>query len=108
MVFSVVSMKSEFIINNIEHTLYNIFPLVLFYLIVFGVSTFLGKLFFNKKDSLALIFGTSLRHLSIALAVSVSAFGEDGLRMALIISLAFVLQVKIGAIYIKIVDKIFK
>lgn len=107
MVFAVMAMKSEFILSNIDHVLYNIFPLFLFYVFAFGTSTLLGKMFFNKKDALALVFGTSLRHLAIALAVSVTAFGEEGLHIAVIISLAFVFQIKIGAIYAKFSDKIF-
>lgn len=108
MVFSVMAMKAPFILENIKHTLYNILPIFLFYFFAFGVSTVVGKIFFTKKDALALVFGTSLRHLAIALAVAVTAFGEDGLYVALIISLAFVFQVKIGAIYAKFSDRIFE
>jgi len=107
MVFSVVAMKSEFILANPAHTLYNMISLFLFYAFTFGISTFFGKLYFNKKDALALVFSTSLRHLAIALAVAVTAFGEDGLHIALIISIAFVLQVKMGAIYARFADRIF-
>lgn len=107
MVFSVMAMKAQFIVGNIEHALYNLLPIFLFYFFAFGVSSILGKMFFEKKDALALVFGTSLRHLAIALAVAVTAFGEDGLHIALIISIAFVFQVKMGAVYAKISDKIF-
>jgi len=108
MVFSVVAMKAEFILGNTTHTLYNILPICLFYFFAFGISTFFGRLFFQKKDALTLVFSTSLRHLAIALAIAVTAFGEDGLHIALIISIAFVFQVKIGAIYAKFSDRIFE
>jgi len=108
MVFSVMAMKSVFILSHLEQSLYSLIPLFIFYTVAFGISTIIGKLYFSKKDALALVFSVSLRHLAIALAVAVSAFGENGLHIALTISLAFVFQVKLGAIYAKYADKIFE
>ncbi len=107
MVFSVMAMKAEFIVDNPTKILFYIIPLLFFYGLNYTISTIIGKMFFNRKDALALVFGTSLRHLAIALAVAVTSFGEVGFRMAIIISIAFVFQIKIGAWYTKFVHKIF-
>ena len=108
MVFTVLAIKSEFILENLSHTFYNVIPLFLLYAFAFGISTFFGKLFFNKQDALALVFSTSLRHLAIALGVAVTAFGENGFHIALIISIAFVFQVKMGSLYARFADRIFQ
>lgn len=107
MVFSVMAMKAEFILENPQQSLFYLLPLFFFYTLAFSISTVLGKLFFTKKDALTLVFSTSLRHLAIALAVAVISFGEAGMEIALIISIAFVFQVKMGAWYARFADKIF-
>lgn len=70
MVFSVMAMKADFILNNPTKILYYIIPIIIFYIINYTLSTIVGKMFFDRADALSLVFGTSLRHLSIALAVA--------------------------------------
>lgn len=107
MVFLVMTMKAESIVENPVKILFYVVPIIIFYSLNYTISTIIGKKFFNKKDALALVFGTSLRHLSIALAIAVTAFGKDGLNIAMIISLAYIFQIGIGVSYVKIADRIF-
>lgn len=107
MVFSVMAMKAEFIVNNPMQVLLYLVPLFFFYSLNYTISTIIGKIFFNKEDALALVFSTSLRHLAISLAVAVTSFGDVGFQIAIIISIAFVFQIKMGAWYAKFVNKIF-
>lgn len=82
-------------------------PLGLIYGFNFLLSTWLGRRFFQRPEALALVFGTVLRNLSIALAVAMTAFGPRGAEAALVIALAYVLQVTSAAWYAKLADRIF-
>jgi len=88
--------------------LVNIFlPLLLLYVITFILSTVIGKLFFNRGDAIALLYGSVMRNLSIALAIVMTAFGKEGTDIALVISLAYVIQVQMGAWVVKFTDQIY-
>jgi len=67
----------------------------------------IGKYFFKRGDAIAMVFGVVMRDLSIALAIAMTAFKEQGMTIALLISLAYVIQIQSAAWYIKIVPKIF-
>ena len=67
----------------------------------------IGKKFFSPADGKALVFGTVMRNLTIALGLAVSLFGKDGTEIALIIALAFIIQVQGAAWYVKLTPKIF-
>ncbi len=55
-----------------------------------------------------MVFGVVMRDLSIALAIAMTAFGKEGSTIALLISLAYVIQIQSAAWYIKIVPKLFR
>ena len=61
----------------------------------------------KRNDAIALLYGTVMRNLSIALAVTMNAFGEQGSEAALIISLAYIIQVQSAAWFVKFTDSIF-
>jgi hypothetical protein len=48
-----------------------------------------------------------MRNLSIALAISINAFGEAGANTALVIALAYIIQVQSAAWYVKLTSPIF-
>lgn len=48
-----------------------------------------------------------MRNLSIALAIAMTAFGKEGSEIALIISMAYIIQVQAAAWYVKFTDRIF-
>ena len=66
-----------------------------------------GKLFFSREDALAMVFGVVMRDLSIALAVAMSAFCEEGSTIALLIAMAYIFQVQSATWYLKLVPWIF-
>lgn len=82
-------------------------PLALLYALNFAVSTWIGRRFFPRGEALAMVFGTVLRNLSIALAVSMTAFGARGAEAALVIALAYVLQVTSAAWYARLGGRLF-
>ena len=84
-----------------------IVPLVILYAVNFLVSTIVGRLFFKRDNAIALVYGTVMRNLSIALAIAMTAFQEHGSQIALIIALAYIIQVQSAAWYVKLTDRIF-
>lgn len=82
-------------------------PLVLLYALNFVLSTLVGKFFFQRGDAIALVYGTVMRNLSIALAIAMGVFGAQGADAALLIALAYIVQVQAAAWYVKLTDRLF-
>lgn len=106
-VFVAMALKANTIISNPFVFAKLFVPVIFLYLINFFISTLIGKIFFNRKDAIALVYGTVMRNLSIALAVAMTAFGKEGADIALIIAIGYIIQVQSAAWYIKFTDKIF-
>lgn len=107
-VFISMALKAKSIVENPVILLYYMVPLAILYIVNFTLSTVIGRLMFPRKDAIALVYGTVMRNLSIALAIAMGAFGENGSDIALIIALAYIIQVQAAAWYVKLTDKIFK
>lgn len=106
-VFVALALKSKAIAADPGQLVGLIIPLLALYGINFALSTLVGRLFFNRDDAIALVYGTVMRNLSIALAIAMTAFGKDGSQIALIIALAYIIQVQSAAWYVKFTDRIF-
>jgi ACR3 family arsenite efflux pump ArsB len=107
MVFSAMALKANTILANPAQLLLLFIPLILFYAFTFVLGTFTGRAFFGRDDATALIYGVAPKNLSIALAISMNAFGQEGADIALIIALAYVIQLQTSAWCNKFVDKCF-
>ncbi len=105
--FVAMSLKAKNIIANPGDIVTILVPLVVFYLVSYLLLTIVGKLFFSRGDAIAMVFGVVMRDLSIALAIAMTAFGKQGLTIALLISLSYVIQIQSAAWYVKFVEKIF-
>lgn len=106
-VFIAIALKAKGLASDPQILLKMFFPLIFIYIINLVISSIAGKLFFNRADSLALVFGTVLRNLSIALAIAMTSFGEIGSSIALIIAMAYIIQVQVAAWYVRFADRIF-
>ena len=106
-VFVAMALKASSIVKDPVSFFSLIPPLLLLYLINLVISTFIGKRFFNRGDGLALVYGTVLRNLSIALAIAMTSFGRDGSSIALVIALGYIIQIQISAWYVKLSSRIF-
>lgn len=106
-VFVAMAMKAQSIASNPGQLVTLIGPLLVLYGLNFLISTLVGKYFFNRGDGIALVYGTVMRNLSIALAIAMTAFGKEGAEIALIIALAYIIQVQAAAWYVKFTDRIF-
>ncbi|MGI0491601.1 arsenic resistance protein [Alkalinema pantanalense CENA528] len=107
-VFVAMALKAKSIVGNPGILLSFLIPLAILYIANFFISTVVGKLFFQRGDAIALVYGTVMRNLSIALAIAMTAFGkEQGSEIALIIAMAYIIQVQAAAWYVKLTDRIF-
>lgn len=106
-VFVAMALKAKTIMAD-PGILFAIFiPLLILYVFNFALSTFVGRQFFTREDGIALVYGTVMRNLSIALAIAINAFGAEGADAALVIALAYIIQVQAAAWYVKYTDTLF-
>lgn len=106
-VFVAIALKANDILGQPAVVVRYLIPLLLLYLINFTLSTLIGKWFFSRGDAIAIVYGTVMRNLSIALAVAMTAFAEHGTEIAVIIALAYIIQVQAAAWYVRLTDNIF-
>src|SRR5699024_9629633 len=105
-IFASISMRAEMILENVALIGLSIIVLLLFYGLLFSIVTWIAKQFFQREDGLALIYGTSLRNLSIAMGIGATSFGMEA---ALLITIAFMIQQQGVVLYNRlIVPKFFK
>ncbi|WP_334110212.1 arsenic resistance protein, partial [Anoxybacillus sp.] len=101
-VFVSISMRAKMIVANLQLIVIALGVLLLFYLINYVISTLVAKQFFNREDGIALVNGTVLRNLSIAIGLAATSFGAEA---ALIVTLAFIVQQQSIAYYGKIASR---
>ena len=104
-IFVAIALKAGVIVNNPSMILIIFPPLILMYAAFILVSVLTSRLF-PREDAIALVNGTLIRSLSIALAITLSAFEGAGIA-ALLIAVAYALQVQIAAWNVKLSHLIF-
>lgn len=106
-VFIAIALKARSVADSPALLVAILVPLLLLYLCNYLLSTLVGKAFLPRGDAIALVYGTVMRNLSIALAVAMNAFGKAGSEAALVIALAYIIQVQSAAWYVRLTDKVF-
>ncbi len=106
-VFVAMALKAQTIISQPMLLVKLVVPLLILYLVNFTLSTIVGKLFFDRSNAIAFVYGTVMRNLSIALAIAMTVFGKQGSDIALIIAMAYIIQVQSAAWYVRFTSKIF-
>lgn len=101
-VFVSISMKATMIVENLQLIVLAIVVLLLFYGINYVISTFTAVKWLNRGDGIALVNGTVLRNLSIAIGLAATSFGAEA---ALIVTIAFIVQQQTIAYYSRISKK---
>ncbi len=107
-VFISTAMRAKLIVKNPLMLVKIFLILALAYTFSFFIVTIIAKLMFNRDDGIALIYGTVMRNLSIALAIALSIFSGGGGEVALVLAVAFVVQIQGAALYLKLLDKVYK
>jgi ACR3 family arsenite efflux pump ArsB len=77
-VFIAMALKAKGIAAAPGMLLYILVPLIIIYAFNFILSSLVGKFFLPRKDAIALVYGSVMRNLSIALAIAINAFGKEG------------------------------
>ena len=106
-VFVAMALKARSILQSPEILLSIFAPIIIIYALNFALSTWIGKRLLPRGDAIALVYGTVMRNLSIALALAINAFGPQGTAAALVVALSYVVQVQSAAWYVKFTDRIF-
>ncbi|MHB9003386.1 MAG: arsenic resistance protein [Coriobacteriia bacterium] len=103
-VFVAVGLKARMILLDPGLLLAIAVPLVLFYAVNFAISTLAGKALLARGDAIAVVYGTVMRNLSIALGIAVAQFGPEA---ALVLAAAYIVQVQAAAWYVKATPRVF-
>ena len=106
-VFVALALKGATLVAHPEMLLDILLPLFVLYLFNYAFSTFVARRLLPRGDAIALVYGTVMRNLSIALALAMNAFGAAGEDAALLIAVAYVIQVQSAAWYVKLGDRFF-
>ncbi len=106
-VFVALALKGTTLLAHPEMLLDILLPLFVLYLFNYAFSTFVARRLLPRGDAIALVYGTVMRNLSIALALAMNAFGAAGEDAALLIAVAYVIQVQSAAWYVKFGDRFF-
>ncbi len=106
-VFVAMALKAQAIAHAPQTLLVIMLPLLIVYALNYVISTLTGRMFLARGDAIALVYGTVMRNLSIALAIAINAFGERGTAAALVVALAYIIQVQSAAWYVRFTDRIF-
>jgi len=106
-VFVSMALKADDILQAPATLAHLLWPLVLIYALNFALSTLVGRALFTRGDAIALVYGTVMRNLSIALAIAIGVFGAQGADAAVLIALAYIVQVQSAAWYVRLTDRLF-
>jgi arsenite transporter len=106
-VFIAMALKARAIAAEPRMLLYILIPLTVIYAFNYGLSTLVGRLFLPRGDAIALVYGSVMRNLSIALAIAINAFGPEGSSAALVIAIAYIIQVQSAAWYVNFTDRVY-
>ncbi|GEL08278.1 arsenic resistance protein [Salisediminibacterium halotolerans] len=101
-VFVSTSARSEMILQNGELIVVAAVSIVLFYIINYTFATFIARKVFSRNDGIALVNGTVLRNLSIAIGIAATSFQGEA---ALLVTLAFMVQYQSITYYAKFAGK---
>jgi ACR3 family arsenite efflux pump ArsB len=106
-VFVAMALKARSVLQSPEILLAIFAPILIIYALNFSLSTWIGKRLLPRGEAIALVYGTVMRNLSIALALAINAFGPQGAGAALVVAMSYVVQVQAAAWYVKYTDRIF-
>jgi len=98
-VFIAMTLRSTQILRDPLASVSVIVPLLAFYLTVVLVASGLGRLFVTPERAIALVYATSMRNLSIALAIVVAAEAIPNAAV-LPIALSYAIQPPLGAAFV--------
>ncbi|MBN2839355.1 MAG: arsenic resistance protein [Coriobacteriia bacterium] len=103
-VFVAIALKAKMIVADPALVLRILVPLVAFYALNYLIATVAGRRMLGRADAIAVVYGSVMRNLSIALGIAMTAFGAEA---ALLLATAYIVQVQSAAWYVKATDRVF-
>lgn len=105
-IFSALALKAGTLIKHPEQILIALVPILIFYAFSYALVTLIARLLFSGEgkshlEGTALVFSTVMRNISIALAVAVTSFPLLGGEAALVLAVAYAVQVQSASLYVK-------
>lgn len=101
-IFTGISTNAHTIVSKPGLLLVSLMVWVVFYAVNYLISIKAGRRYFNRKDSVTLVFGTVLRNLAISIGLAATAFGVTA---AFMVSLAFLFQGQSAAWFVRLNEK---
>ncbi len=105
--FVAIALQARVLAADPATILRFILPLLALYAVNYALAIGLGRALLPRGDAIALTYGTVMRNLSIALALAMNLFGPEGAEAALLIALAYVVQVQSAAWSVRLADRAF-
>lgn len=105
--FVAIALQARVLAADPAAILWLILPLLALYAVNYALAVVLGRVLLPRGDAIALTYGTVMRNLSIALALAINLFGPEGTEAALLIALAYVVQVQSAAWSVRFADRAF-
>jgi ACR3 family arsenite efflux pump ArsB len=105
--FVAIALQARVLAADPAAILWLILPLLALYAVNYALAVAFGRAFLTRGDAIALTYGTVMRNLSIALALAMNLFGPEGTKAALLIALAYVVQVQSAAWSVRMADRAF-
>ena len=105
--FVAIALQARVLAAGPGAILWLILPLLALYAVNYAVAVLLGRALLPRGDAIALTYGTVMRNLSIALALAMNLFGTEGAEAALLIALAYVVQVQSAAWSVRFTSRAF-
>jgi ACR3 family arsenite transporter len=102
--FLIMSLNANrMLVENPLLVVKGLIPLVIYYSLMFSISTLLSKRF-QYNIGIAVVYGTSVRYLALALGIAVPLLGSgsNSSMVVFLIALAFFVQVPFSSLYAKI------
>jgi ACR3 family arsenite efflux pump ArsB len=103
-VFLAIGLKAQMILSDPGQLVGMFLPILGFYAVAFAFTTLIGRVSLKRGDAIAMVYGTVMRNLSIALGIAIASFGPEA---ALVLALAYMVQVQSAAWYVKLADRLF-
>lgn len=98
-IFTGISTNAHTIVSQSGLFLLALLVQALFYTANYLIAITFGRLYFDRENTISLIFSTVLRNLAISIGLAAAAFG---VKAALMVSLAFLFQGQSAAWFIRL------
>ncbi len=103
-IFLAMSLKAGRILGDLGASALVLAPIVVFYFLAISAGLILGRMFLARDKMIALVYGTAMRDLSIAVAIAMLSFPEAVMPIAL----AYAIQVPTAAVIMKVLLRLEK